>query len=298
MQTSKPSLTSYILLITAALIWGFAFVAQKEGTAYFGVFTFNFIRFALGTLTLLPILWWVRKKEKVQLTFKLFTAGCVCGIFLCTGAYLQQAGLTYTTAGNSGIITGLYVILVPILGLFFKKRSNINLWLGAVLALIGMYFLSVKEGFQVSKGDFIIFVSAFVWAGHVLAVSHFAPKFNGFMIAGIQFAFSALFSGIGMLIFEHPVISLVTQAYIPLLYTGVLSIGGAFTLQVIAQKNVHPSMASVILSLESLFAAIGGWWILHEQMNAREIFGCCIMIFGIIVAQMDFIKLKDKVFSK
>ncbi|MEI8203294.1 MAG: DMT family transporter [Bacteroidota bacterium] len=294
MSYAKPSATSNLLLITAACIWGFAFVAQKQGSELLDVFTFNAIRFGLGTLVLLPLVFWIRKKEGVQNMNLLWKAGIVCGVYLFGGAYFQQLGVSFTTAGNAGFITGLYVLIVPAAGLFIGKSSGLSLWLGAILAVVGLYLLSVKEGFQISKGDIFVLLGAFVWAGHVLAVSHYAPKLNAFLLASVQFGVCSVLSIFGMLLFESPSLSNITQSNIPLLYCGILSVGGAFTLQVIAQKKVHPAIASILLSLESVFAALGGWWILNEKMSLKELLGCAIMLAGIIVAQLNIPTFKTQ----
>ncbi len=294
MQYAKPSFTSKVLLITAACIWGFAFVAQKEGGQLLGVFTFNAIRFGLGTLTLLPILLWIQRKENLRLNLPLLNAGMLCGLFLFGGSYLQQKGISFTSAGNAGFLTGLYILIVPLVGIFFGKKSGIALWLGAIIAVFGMYLLTVKEGFQVSAGDILVFFGAFIWAGHVLVVSHFAPKHNAFMLAAVQFAVCSILSLIGMFLFEEPLVINIYQSYLPLLYTGILSVGGAFTLQVVAQKKVHPSVASIILSLESLFAAVGGWLLLNEKMSIKELTGCAIIMIGILVAQINFSTIKNQ----
>ncbi len=283
---------SDLLLLITAIIWGFAFVAQRAGMEFTGPFTFNACRFLLGGLLLIPIALAQKPKQfsKFQMQYSV-KGGIWCGLLLFGGASLQQIGMIYTTAGNAGFITGFYVVMVPIFGLIFSQKTRLNVWIGAVLALFGIYFLSVNENFTASKGDIYVFMSAFIWAFHVLIISKYAPIGNAIVIAVIQFIICGLLS-LTFAIFSEPIIwDGILKAAIPILYGGLLSVAVAFTLQIIAQKNAHPSLAAIILSTESLFAVIGGWLILNETMTYRGILGCSLMLAGMILAQ---ISIKSK----
>lgn len=283
---------SDLLLLITAIIWGFAFVAQRAGMEFTGPFTFNACRFLLGGLLLIPLVIAQKPKQfsKFQMQYSI-KGGILGGILLFGGASLQQIGMIYTTAGNAGFITGFYVVMVPIFGLIFSQKTNINIWIGAVLALLGIYFLSVNKDFTASKGDIYVFISAFVWAFHVLIISKYAPIGNAILIAVIQFIICGFLSLIFALYAEPIIWDGIIKAGVPILYGGLLSVAVAFTLQVVAQKNAHPSLAAIILSTESLFAVIGGWLILNETMTYRGILGCSLMLAGMILAQINF-KLK------
>jgi len=289
----KTKTGSDLLLLLTAIIWGFAFVAQRAGMEFTGPFTFNACRFLLGALILIPLV--IKQKPKSFTKFYLHQSirgGIFAGILLFGGASLQQIGIVYTTAGNAGFITGFYVVLVPIFGILFRHKTTINVWIGAILALIGMYFLSVTESFTISKGDLLVFISAFVWTFHVLIIGKYAPIANVFIIAVIQFFVCGLLSLVFAVYAEPIRIEGIIDAGIPILYGGILSVALAFTLQVIAQKHAHPSLAVIILSTEALFAALGGWLILNESLTARGIFGCLLMLFGMVAAQINFKKQK------
>lgn len=283
--------SDFLLLLTAA-IWGFAFVAQRAGMDYVGPFTFNAVRFTLGTLFLVPFLLVQINKNKAKsakpkTTFKQFFFGAfLAGIALYLGSTFQQIGVVYTTAGNAGFITGLYVVLVPILGLAIRHRARFGTWIGVMLAVIGMYLLSVKENFTISPGDLLVLISAFFWASHVLIIDWLAPRIDSLKIAVFQFTTCAVLSYISAFIFEDMQISSILDATIPILYAGLMSVGIAYTLQIVAQKNAHPAHAAIILSLESVFAVLGGWLILHEIMSLRSLIGCGFMLVGMIVSQV------------
>jgi drug/metabolite transporter (DMT)-like permease len=247
------TIKSDALLLTTAIIWGFAFVAQRVGMDYVGPFTFNGIRFAIGSLSLLPLA-------------------------LFSGASLQQIGLVYTTAGKAGFITGLYVIIVPLLGLFWRQQPKIGTWIGAVLAAIGLYFLSVTEEFTIELGDLLVLIGAFFWAAHVLIIGWLSPRINPVKLAFSQYVACSVLSLITACLIEDITMLSIFQAAIPILYGGLLSVGIAYTLQVIAQRDAHPAHAAILLSLEAVFAAIGGWLILGEIISARGLFGCVSVV--------------------
>lgn len=277
----------FLLLITAT-IWGFAFVAQRVGMDFVGPFTFNAVRFALGSLSLLPLILFLNKKSPAQkaVTIPVWKGGLMAGVALFAGASLQQAGLVYTTAGNAGFITGLYVVIVPVLGLFWRQRPNAGTWVGAILAAIGLYFLSVTDAFTISFGDLLVLIGAFFWAGHVLLIGWLAPQTDSLKLASIQFAICSLLSMLTAIAIEVITLEGIWQAAMPILYGGLGSVGIAYTLQVIAQRDAHPAHSAIILSLEGVFAAIGGWLLLNEMLSLRGLFGCGLMLGGMIFSEM------------
>jgi drug/metabolite transporter (DMT)-like permease len=287
------TLKSDALLLTTAIIWGFAFVAQRVGMDYVGPFTFNGIRFAIGSLSLLPLVILSRGERTPSdnilapagLKTILFGGGAL-GLALFSGASLQQIGLVYTTAGKAGFITGLYVIIVPILGLLWRQQPKIGTWIGAFLAAIGLYFLSVTEQFTIAVGDLLVLIGAFFWAAHVLIIGWLSPRINPIKLAFSQYLACSMMSLVAAVVFETISMRSIFQAAIPILYGGLLSVGIAYTLQVIAQREAHPAHAAILLSLEAVFAAIGGWLILGEIISARGLFGCGLMLAGMLLSQL------------
>jgi drug/metabolite transporter (DMT)-like permease len=281
-----------LLLITAA-IWGFAFVAQRVGMDYIGPFTFNAARFILGSLSLLPLVFISRDEHRLpenilprpSLKLVIF-GGFSAGFMLFMGMSLQQVGLVYTTAGKAGFITSLYVVIVPILALFWKQSTNPGTWIGAILAAIGLYFLSVTEKFSVEFGDLLEFFCAFFWAGQVLIIGWLSPKIQSVKLAFTQFAVCSALSLMVAVLVEDISWHALVQATWPILYGGILSSGVAFTFQVMAQRHTHPSHASIIMSLEAVFAAIGGWLILNELLSIRGLIGCGLMLSGMLISQL------------
>lgn len=284
---------SDLILILSAAIWGFAFVYQRLGMEYVGPFSYNGVRFALGTLILLPVLWFRAKKKKPMLhttnpsdRWKILIGTFITGLFLFGGVSLQQHGLQTTTAGKAGFLTGLYVVLVPFVGLMFGQRSTLLMWIGAVLSLAGLYLLSITQGFNIDPGDKLVLLCALVFTFHVLFIGWLSPLMDSFLLAVIQFAICALLSLIFAFTIEIVTLNSIIQAWIPIAYGGILSVGIAYTLQVIAQKTAHPAYASIILSLEAVFAVLGGWLILHELLTIRMLIGCGLMLAGMIVVQI------------
>ncbi|HOF81593.1 MAG: DMT family transporter [Bacteroidales bacterium] len=301
MAQKSKNLKSSLLLLLAAIIWGFAFVAQRAGMAWVGPFTFNGIRFLLGTLTLLPLVFIsCRKIGKIELIAggkqnkDLFTGGFVAGVVLFVAVTFQQIGIVYTTAGKAGFITGLYVIIVPVIGFLFRQHISINVWFGAVMAVIGLYLLTITDGFALSSGDSLVLVSALFFAIHILVIGKFSSKVNVIHLSAFQFAICSFLSILVALFTENIEFNLLIEAAIPILYGGIFSVGLAFTLQVAGQKDAPAASASIILSLEALFAVIGGWLILNEYMSLRSIFGCILMLAGMILAQLAISK-KSKI---
>ncbi|MFK5856100.1 MAG: DMT family transporter, partial [Bacteroidota bacterium] len=265
MITNKLSdLGAKSLLMLAAMVWGFAFVAQKVGMESIGPMAFNGIRFLLGAVSLLPVIWFFNKKSKPNSTKKqkpgyLWKAGIISGLTLFAAATIQQIGIVYTTAGNAGFITSIYVILVPVFGLLLHQKVNIQTWVGATIALVGLYLLTASEGLTLVIGDVLVFFSAFFWAMQVILASHYAVRVNIIKLAAIQFALTGILSLIISFFTETYGLQEINDALIPILYGGIMSVGLAFTLQLIGQKKVIPSHAAIILSTESLFAVLGGW---------------------------------------
>jgi drug/metabolite transporter (DMT)-like permease len=283
---------NFLLLLTAA-IWGFAFVAQRAGMAHIQPFIFNAVRFSLGFLSLLP--WVIIKSdvsnyafsEKTRISLKMVIGGGVAtGTVLFLGSSLQQIGIVYTTAGNAGFITGLYVILVPLMGTVWGQKSETGSWIGSFLAVIGLYLLTVTEKFHISKGDFLVFLSAFFWAAHVHLISWFSRKIQPLVLAFLQFFFCAALSYICAFLFENIQMKGIQAAVIPILYTGLFSVGIAYTLQVFGQKHAPPTNAAIILSLEAVFAVLGGWMILGEVLSIRGYIGCLFLLLGMIFSQI------------
>lgn len=276
-----------MLWITAA-IWGFAFVAQRAGMEFIGPFTFNGIRFLLGSASLLPLIFWFKYKQKSPEAKQknIFKGGLLAGVVLFIGASLQQAGMVYTTAGKAGFITGFYVILVPLIGIFIGQRITRLLWMGALIALSGLYFLTINGPFVLQKGDFLILLSAFFWAAHVQLINKLVDTHSALPLSALQFAICGILSFSTAIIFETITLETILMAIWPLLYGGLLSVGIAYTMQVVAQQHVHPAYASIILSFETVFAVVGGWLMLNEMLSLRNLFGCLLMLTGIVIVQV------------
>lgn len=279
------------MLILTAFIWGTAFVAQSVGMDYLGPFTFNGVRSIIGGIALLPCIALLNKingtsGEREENKRELITGGIACGFLLFTASSLQQVGIQYTTAGKAGFITAFYIVIVPVLGIFLKKKIGWKVWLAVMLAFAGLYFLCITEKFSVGKGDILIFLCALVFSVHILVIDYFSPKVNGVRMSCIQFFVCGAVSVPFMLVLETPRISAMAAGMVPLLYAGVLSCGVAYTLQIVGQKNVNPAIASLILSLESCFSVLAGWLVLGERLSIRESFGCILMFAAILLAQL------------
>jgi len=289
----SQTLKSDSLLLATACIWGFAFVAQRMGMEHVGPFGFNGVRFALGSLVLLPLLYKNHRENREPtrqhprlFSLKSLAGGLAAGLILFTGASFQQVAMIYTTAGNAGFITGLYVIIVPIIGIALKHHTHAGTWIGAVLAAAGMYLLSVTERFTISPGDLLVLVGAFFWACHVHIIGWLSPRHDPLKLAIWQYAVCSILSMAVTLIFEQNTLVMYEAAFVPILYGGIMSVGVAYTLQIIAQKRARPSHAAIILSLEAVFAAIGGWAVLGEVLSARAMAGCSLMFCGMLISQL------------
>lgn len=296
-QTRGKILIGSGLLVLTALIWGIAFVAQSEGMNYVGGFTFNASRFLIGGAVLIPCIYFLRRgnreqrqalteEEQKQQNRTGIAGGICCGLVLCLSSSLQQFGIAHTTVGKAGFITALYIILVPILGLFMKKKVGLNIWVSVMMAAVGMYLLCINEGFSVGRGDFLVFLCSIGFSLHILVIDYFSPRADGVVISCVQFFTAGIVSGVLMLLFEKPSWEAVMAAWMPVLYAGVMSCGVAYTLQVVAQKNVPPTMASLLMSLESVFSVLAGWVILGQKLSGREMLGCALVFAGILLAQI------------
>ena len=280
-----------ILLVLTALIWGCAFVAQSVGMDYVGPFTFNMARFLIGAIVLLPVIWFMDRQRKTgaekgagQKT--LIIGGICCGIALAVASTLQQWGILFTTVGKAGFITAMYIVIVPLLGIFIGKKVR-PLIIGCVaIAVVGFYFLCMTESLRLGLGDFLVLLCAIAFSIHILVIDHFSPKVDGVKMSAIQFLTAAIISAVPTLLWEQPVFTEILQAWQPVLYAGVMSCGVAYTLQIIAQKNADPTVASLLLSLESVFSVLAGWVLLGQGLSLKELFGCVLIFCEIILAQL------------
>lgn len=283
-----------ILLFLTATIWGVAFVAQSAGMAYVGPFTYNAARSILGGLVLLPcilILDKVRGAEeenssKSQEKKVLILGGFCCGVILFAASSLQQFGIQYTSVGKAGFITALYILLVPIIGLFMHKKVGMKVWAGVAFAVCGLYLLCMGNGLRLGKGDALVLMCALLFSFHILVIDHFSPKVDGVRMSCIQFWVCGVLSIICCFLFETPELRSILAAWKPICYGGVMSCGVAYTLQIVGQKGMNPTVASLILSLESVVSAVAGFLILHQMMSRRELLGCCFMVVAIVLAQL------------
>ena len=300
----KTEWKSPALLFLTAVVWGVAFVAQSVGMDYVGPFTFNCIRCLIGAVVLVPCIWFLdRWKQRLDGascgreaagapggasdgSHALLAGGVCCGLALFVASNLQQIGIQYTTVGKAGFITALYIVMVPVFGIFLKKRAGIRVWVSVALAVAGLYLLCITDRLALGKGDILVLLCAVVFAVHILVVDHFSAKTDGVRMSCIQFLVCGLLSGVCMLITEHPEMRLILQAWQPILYAGVFSCGVGYTLQIIGQKGTDPTVASLILSLESVVSVLAGWLLLGQRLSVRELGGCALMFAAILLAQM------------
>ena len=294
----KVKIRNSLLLLLTAAIWGTSFVAQSVGMDYLGPFTFNMLRSLLGGLFLLPCILLLnrvfprnieknnpaQKKENQRLLWK---GGISCGILLAFATGFQQVGIQYTTVGRAGFITACYIIIVPVIGLtFFHKKCRSTIWAAVALALVGLYLLCITDGFDIGKGDFYIFICSLLFSLHILVIDHFSPLVDGIKMSCIQFFVCGGISAIFAFGTEAPDPSNILMAWGPLLYAGILSCGVAYTLQIVGQKNLNPTVASLILSMESCISVLSGWILLNQKLTVRELTGCVLMFTAIILAQL------------
>lgn len=293
---NKVSWKNPILLFITAVVWGGAFVAQSVGTDYVGPFTFNFARCILGALVLVPCMFLLdringnaekREPQKEPMERKtLIIGGICCGVALFAAGNLQQFGIQYTSVGKAGFITAMYIVLVPVLGIFLKRKAGIKVWGGVLLAVAGLYLLCMTDGLSVNFGDLLMLMCAFIFAIHILIIDYFSPKVDGVRMSCIQFLVCGLLSGVGMLLTETVDVQAMLKAWMPITYAGVMSCAVGYTLQIIGQKDMNPTVASLILSLESVVSVLAGWMLLGESLSLRELSGCVLMFAAIILAQL------------
>ena len=295
-------LRANFLLLTTSFIWGSAFVAQRVGMEYNGPFTFNAVRMLVAGIALTVVTLILNRNKKNPAEAReseyegpvdpkeakkmLYISGLVCGIILFIGSSFQQFGLLFTTAGKAGFITTLYIILVPVLGLFLRKKTGKKVWFCVLMALVGLYFLSFIEDMQFNLGDVLVLICALAYAVHIMVIDYYSRKVDSVKLSQLQFFVCAFLSFIVMFIFESPEIRNILSAWIPILYVGAISGAVGFTFQIIAQKDTAPSIAALLMSFEAVFAALTGFIILNEVLTPRELFGCVLMFAAVVIAQL------------
>lgn len=300
-------LKNALLLLLTATIWGVAFVAQRIGMDHVGPFTFNAVRSIIGGLVLLPVIYLLDLGQapsqdggpsgsgaadkgvgtEIKNKKDLLLGGVSCGILLCAASNFQQFGVKYSTVGKAGFITACYIILVPVLGLFFKKKCSPTIWGAVAMATAGLYLLCMEGNrFSISKGDLLLLICAVLFSFHILVIDHFSPLADGVKLSCIQFFVCGLLSAAAMLVFERPVLSDILAAWMPILYAGIMSCGVAYTLQIVGQKGMDPTISSLILSLESSISVLAGWVILGQRLNGYQLAGCGAMVVAIVLAQL------------
>ena len=323
MEMKTHKIRDTIFLFLTAMIWGAAFVAQSVSMDYIGPFTFICLRSVIGGLFLIPVIivldgirrksqnesanvvssentlhnieMDIEKEEKQRLSWKnkqLIEGGIVCGILLFFANCFQQTGIQYTTVGKAGFITTFYIIIVPVVGLFFKKYCGILTWIGVVIALAGLYFLCITEKMTIQRGDALILCCSFLYTGQILAIDHYNPFVDGVKMSCIQFLTGGMLGAICMFLFESPNMAMILNAAGPILYTGIMSTGVGYTLQILGQKGLNPTVAALIMSLESVFSALSGYLFLHQLLTTRELIGCVLMFIAIVLAQLPDIRRK------
>lgn len=290
-----------LMLLLVALIWGLAFVAQKVGMDYMGPFTFNTVRSYIGALVLLPVICTVdRQRRRMNLPVSswknkdLWVGGILCGIFLCIGSVLQQFALLRSAVGKVGFITALYILFVPLLSVFLKKHITINVWIGVIIAVIGMYLLCITDDFSVNSGDIMTLFCAFSFSLQIIVIDHFSPKVDGVRMSCIQFLVSGTLCLVGTIFTESPVLADIFRGWAPILYAGVLSCGVAYTLQIVAQKHAAPTIAALTMSMESVFSVLGAWLILGQVLTLRESIGCVFVFCAVLLAQIPIPKFQKR----
>lgn len=304
-------LQSNLLLLLTALIWGFSFVSQTVGMRHLGPFTLNALRFFLGALSLLPILFYFRRKRSKDEERSLLAAeskgqatvapepvltraavfgGIMIGLVLFAGISFQQIGMMYTSTGKAAFITGMYIVLVPVFGLVLGKRTRRNTWIGVALATVGLFLVCVREDFTIGFGDLLEIIGAGLWAVHILVIDHYSKKFDAILLSFLQFMICSVLSIIAAMLFETISTQSILAAALQVLYGGFLAVGVAFTLQVVGQKHADPSHAAIIFSLEAVFAAIGSTILLGENLGVRGYAGCALMLLGMVATQIRFEK--------
>lgn len=301
----RKRVRSNFMLVLTAFIWGLAFVAQSVGMDYVKPFTFNAARFFIGGVVLIPLIFVMRKqgekpsvemgspvsaqndREMAQRRKMGIVGGICCGTALFVASAFQQFGVAQTSVGKAGFITALYIIIVPILGIFMKRKVAVTVWVSVVIATVGMYLLCMSGGsMAVSRGDLLVFICSVCFSFHILVIDYFSPKADGVFLSCVQFFTAGVMAVVPALILEHPTMASLIAAWAPVLYAGVMSCGVAYTLQVVAQKDTDPVVASLILSLESVFSLLAGWVLLGQKLSPKELFGCVLVFAAILLAQL------------
>lgn len=273
-----------------SMIWGAAFVAQSAGMEYIGPFTFNGLRMLLGAAVLLPLII-VRKQNQSGKAVqkqrkKLWCSGIVCGVVLFAGSTLQQIGIADTTAGKAGFITAMYVVMVPLMGAVVGQKQPLMVWAGVALSAVGMYFLCMTESFSLGFGDAMVLAGAVGFSVHILLIDRFSAQTDGIQLSCLQFLVSGVLGVVCMFLFETPQLHQIVEAWLPLLYAGVMSCGVAYTLQILGQRDIDPTVASMILCLEAVFSVVFSWLLLNETLSMKEIFGCVLIFIALVLSQM------------
>ena len=286
----KNKLRGSLAILVATVIWGSAFIAQSVGMDYIGPFTFQTMRSVLAVPFLIIVIFLIErspaKSIEKWLEPDLWKAGLPCGVALFIAAGLQQMGIVHTTAGKAGFITAMYIVLVPILGVFLRKKPPFTAWIGVLLAVAGLYLLSCVGVTQVNIGDLYLLGCALGYAVQITLVDQMGISVDGLRLNCVQSLFCGIFSGIVMFLTEDVVISNILSCWIPLVYAGIFSLGIAFSLQIIGQKHLEPTPAALIMSLESVFAVLFGWLLLHERMSTAELCGCALVFCAVILSQI------------
>lgn len=296
----KTKFKSTILLFLTAIIWGFAFVAQRVGAEFVGAFTFNGVRFMLGACSLIPvILLFEREKVDKKIIISNLVPGILAGVILFIASTLQQYGVEITqSAGKAGFLTGLYTVLVPLIRFLMGKKTSVLTFIGAIFAVIGLFFLCMTgDEISFGMGDIVLIIGAFFWAGHILVVDKFVHKTSPLKFSFFQFIVCGALSLIFALALEDIQFEAIKSAGVPILYGGIMSVGVAYTCQILGQKNSDPTFASIVFSTESVFSAIGGALLLNEIMNGRGYLGCVLIFIGIVLSQLNMTDIK-KIFNK
>lgn len=311
-QMKRQELRNSFLLIITALVWGVAFVAQRQGGAEAGPYTFNCIRSFLGGLVLLPVIPFLdrytggKKLQSVQDRRRLLIGGALCGLVLFVASTLQQMGMYYgTTAGKAGFLTACYILLVPVLGIFFGKKCSWNVWVSILVAVAGLYFLCLTDRFSFQFSDGLVLLCAVCFSVHIMVIDHFSPLVDGVRMACIQFFVCGAWGLLPMIGVEMRQMGAAAwlqslgsmDVWFPILYAGIMSCGVGYTLQIVGQNGINPAIASLLMSLESVFSVLAGMLILHETMTGREILGCVLVFAAVIFAQIDlrFLKISKAV---
>lgn len=288
----KQQLKGTAAILAATLIWGSAFIAQSVGMDHIGPFTFQTIRCTMAVVFLIVVVFFFDLRRNDRNTYfsrwknkKLWLSGAICGSALFVAAGLQQMGLVYTSAGKAGFITAMYIVLVPVLGIFLKNKPPVSAWISVAIAVVGLYLLSCAGVTEINIGDILLTSCAFAYAVQITLIDRLAGGLDGIRLNCIQNLFCALWS-IPFMLAEAPQSAAIAECTFPLLYAGVMSMGIAYTLQIIGQQNLSPTPASLLMSLESVFAALCGWLILHESMSSSELLGCALVFGAVVISQI------------